>query len=59
MYDSDEIEDSGIAFDSRITADITLRAMPGSPYSPSRFHNEPAYENEDKAAYDLRTFRSH
>lgn len=48
---------SGTVYGSRIIADVTLRSL--SPYSQSRAHDEPAYENESKADYDRRTWRSH
>ena len=41
---------AGTVYGSRIVADVTLRSL--SPYSQSRAHDEPAYENESKAAYD-------
>ena len=47
----------GTVYGSRIVADVTLRSL--SPYSQSRAHDEPAYENESKADYDRRTWRSH
>src|SRR5580658_8760394 len=48
---------AGTVYGSRIIADVTLRSL--SPYSQSRAHDEPAYENESKADYDRRTWRSH
>jgi hypothetical protein len=48
---------AGTVYGSRIVADVTLRSL--SPYSQSRAHDEPAYENESKADYDRRTWRSH
>src|SRR5215472_3207746 len=47
----------GTVYGSRIVADVTLKSL--SPYSQSRAHDEPAYENESKADYDRRTWRSH
>jgi hypothetical protein len=44
-------------FESRIVATVTLASM--SPYSQSRPHQEPAYENESPEDYDKRTWRSH
>lgn len=44
-------------YNSRIVALTTLESM--SPYSQSRFHNEPKFENEDAGEYDQRTWRSH
>jgi hypothetical protein len=44
-------------FDSRIVAEVTLQSM--SPYSQSRPHQEPAFENENPGDYDKRTWRSH
>jgi hypothetical protein len=44
-------------FGSRIVAVPTLVSL--SPYSQSRAHNDPAFENEDKGEYDRRTWRSH
>jgi hypothetical protein len=44
-------------FGSRIVAHVTLRSL--SPYSQSRPHQEPAFENEDRGDYDRRTWRSH
>jgi hypothetical protein len=47
----------GTAFGSRIVAEVHIRGL--SPYSQSRYHEEPAFENEDKGDYDKRTWRSH
>jgi hypothetical protein len=44
-------------FESRIIAEVTLRSM--SPYSQSRPHQEPQFENEAPGDYDKRTWRSH
>src|ERR1700732_642345 len=48
---------AGTVYGSRIVAELTLRSL--SPYSQSRAHDEPSYENESKADYDRRTWRSH
>ena len=48
---------AGTVYGSRIVADVTLRSL--SPYSQSRAHDEPPYENEAKGDYDRRTWRSH
>lgn len=48
---------AGTVYGSRIVGDVTLKSL--SPYSQSRAHDEPAYENESKADYDRRTWRSH
>jgi hypothetical protein len=44
-------------FESRIIAEVSLKSM--SPYSQSRPHQEPAYENENPGDYDKRTWQSH
>lgn len=44
-------------FECRIVAGVTLGSM--SPYSQSRPHQEPQFENEDPGDYDRRTWRSH
>jgi len=48
---------SGTVYGSRIVAELVLRSI--SPYSQSRAHDEPAFENESKADYDRRTWPSH
>jgi hypothetical protein len=48
---------SSTVYGSRIIANAILRSI--SPYSQSRAHDEPAYENESNADYDRRTWRSH
>jgi hypothetical protein len=48
---------AGTVYGSRIIADVTLRGL--SPYSQSRPHGEPMFENEDPGDYDKRTWRSH
>jgi hypothetical protein len=44
-------------YGSRIVAVVTLQSL--SPYSQSRAHDEPAYENESKGDCDRRTWVSH
>lgn len=48
---------AGTVYGSRIVAHITLQSL--SPYSQSRAHDEPPYENESKSDHDRRTWRSH
>jgi len=53
----DEDDAPGLMYDSRITARVTLREL--SPYSQSKKHEAPAFENESPGDYDKRTWRDH
>ncbi len=44
-------------YNSRIVATVSLESM--APYSQSRQHGEPKFENEAADAYDKRTWRAH
>ena len=46
-----------LVYQSKIRAIATLEGI--TPYSASRIHNEPMFENEDKQEYDRRTYLSH
>jgi hypothetical protein len=48
---------SSLVYKSEIFTDVTIRSI--APYSGSRKHNEPEFENESADDYNKRTYLSH